>query len=80
MTTNTTDKPKPLSNVKAGQKVRVVSIDAGRGLAGRLLAMGIIPNSEIAMLTESSSGPVVIEVKGSKVMLGRGMAQKIIVV
>jgi ferrous iron transport protein A len=72
--------PKPLSTVKEGQKVRLVSVNAGRGLNSRLTAMGLVPDVEITVVNNSHPGPFVISVKDSKMMLGRGIAQKIMVV
>ncbi len=72
--------PRPLSTVKEGQKVRLVSVNAGRGLNSRLTAMGLVPDVEITVINNSHPGPFVISVKDSKMMLGRGMAQKIMVV
>jgi len=71
---------RPLSTVKEGQKVRLVSVNAGRGLNSRLTAMGLVPDVEITVVNNSHPGPFVISVKDSKMMLGRGMAQKIMVV
>jgi Fe2+ transport system protein FeoA len=70
---------RPLSVVKAGEKVKLVRIDAGRGLSSRLAAMGLLPNVELTVVRNGHPGPFVISVKESKVMLGRGMAQKIMV-
>jgi Fe2+ transport system protein FeoA len=68
-----------LAMVKAGSKVRLVAVDSGRGLQGRLAAMGMIPGVEIEVIRNSFFGPFIVFVKGSRIMLGRGMAQKIIV-
>ena len=70
----------PLSSVEAGRKVRLVRVDAGQGLRARLAAMGLIPNVEFSVLRNAHPGPFMINVKGSRVMLGRGMAHKIMVV
>lgn len=69
----------PLSTVKSGASVRISSIEAGRGLNSRLASMGLIPNAEITVVNNGHPGPFVINVKGSRMMLGRGMAQKIMV-
>lgn len=71
---------KPLSTVKAGEKVRLVSVNAGPGLKSRLTAMGLLPDVEITVISHGRPGPFVISVKDSKVMLGKGMADKIIIV
>lgn len=70
---------KPLSTVRSGDKVRLAGIEAGRSLNSRLSAMGLVPNVEITVVSNGYPGPFVITVKNSKVMLGRGMAQKIMV-
>jgi len=70
---------RPLSMVKAGETVKLASIKAGRGLNSRLASMGLVPNVEIKVVSNSRPGPFVISVKNSKMMLGRGMAHKIMV-
>ena len=68
-----------LSKVQAGEKVRIVNVAAGGGFRSKLIAMGLLPNSEITMVSNGQTGPIVISVKNSKVMLGRGVAEKITV-
>jgi len=70
---------KPLSSVEAGQTVRLAAIHAGRGLRSRLVAMGLGPNVQITVVNNRHPGPFVISVRGAKMMLGRGMADKIMV-
>jgi len=70
---------KSLSAVRAGEKVRLASIEAGRDLNSRLISMGLVPNVEITVVSNNHPGPFMICVKGSKMMLGRGMAHKIMV-
>jgi len=69
----------PLTIVQPGRRVKLVAVDAGRGLQGQLTAMGLVPGVEIEVLQNSFRGPFIIAVKGSRTMLGRGMAQKIMV-
>ena len=70
---------KSLSKIKSGETVRLVSIEAGRGLNSRLASMGLLPNVEITIVSNGHPGPFVVKVKQSKVVLGRGMADKITV-
>jgi len=70
---------KPLSAVEAGQTVKLATIEAGRGLRSRLLAMGLVPNVNITVVSSGGPGPFVVNVKGTKMALGRGMAHKIMV-
>ena len=76
---NDNQQVRSLSAVRPGQTVQVVRVDAGRGLNTRLMSMGLMPNVNITVLSNSQPGPFVISVKGSKVVLGRGMAHKIVV-
>lgn len=71
---------RPLSTVRAGETVKLARIDAGRGLRGRLTAMGLASDVEITVVSNNQPGPFVISVKGCKMMLGRGMAHKITVI
>ena len=71
--------PSPLSATKAGTKTRLVAVYGGRGLKSRLAAMGLVPNVEITVISNGHPGPFVISVKNSRIMLGRGMADKIMV-
>ena len=70
---------RPLSMVGAGETVRVVKVNVGRGLNTRLAAMGLASNTEVTVVSNTHPGPFVVNVKGSKVMLGRGIAHKITV-
>jgi len=72
-------KVKPLSTVQSGETVKLAGIEAGRGLNSRLAAMGLISNVEITVVSNGHPGPFVISAKGSRMMLGRGMADKIMV-
>ncbi len=70
---------KPLSTVKAGETVKLAGINAGQSLNSRLASMGLVPNVEITVVNNGHPGPFVISVKDSKMMLGRGIAHKIMV-
>lgn len=70
---------RPLSTAKAGESVRVVRIDAGRGLNNRLASMGLVASAELRVVSNGHPGPFVLIVKEAKVVLGRGVAQKILI-
>ena len=69
----------PLSMLQAGEKVTLATIDAGDDLRSRLAAMGMVPNTEILIVSNSRPGPFVVNVKGTRIALGRGMAHKVMV-
>ena len=68
-----------LSKVRAGEKVRIVNVEVGGGFRSELIAMGLLPNTEITLVSNGHAGHFVISIKNSKGMLGRGMAEKITV-
>jgi ferrous iron transport protein A len=67
----------PLSMVSQGGKARLRAVHGGRGLRGRLSAMGMVPGCEIEVLRNSGHGPFIVAVRDTRVVLGRGMAMKI---
>lgn len=68
-----------LTSVASGRRVRFVGIQAGCRLQNRLAAMGLVPGIEIEVVRNSVMGPVIVQVRGSRMALGRGMANKIFV-
>lgn len=66
-----------LDQVPTGGKVQIVRIDAGHGLKNRLTAMGFLVNEVIEVIRNDCRGQVIVAVKNSKVVLGRGMSHKI---
>jgi Fe2+ transport system protein FeoA len=68
----------PLTLCHAGEKVKVERIAGGREACCRLKAMGLFPGEEVEIVS-SHCGPVVLNVKGFRLALGCGMAQKILV-
>ena len=70
---------KALSTVPAGEKVRLMRINAGGALSGRLAAMGLVRNVEITVIRNTHPGPFIVMARGTKMVLGRGMASKIVV-
>lgn len=66
-----------LSEVKNGVVATVKHIDSGCEMYRRILELGILPGAKLKILQNIPHGPVVFEKNGSKMLLGRGMAQKI---
>jgi ferrous iron transport protein A len=70
---------RPLSQIEEGQTVSIAAIEGGRELRSRLTAMGLLPKTRISVVRNGKSGPFVINVKNSKVALGRAVTDKIMV-
>ena len=69
----------PLATVFPGKKVRIVSLLAGRGLQGHLIDMGLNIGSEVEIISSIRRGPVLIVCGETRLMIGFGMAKKIMV-
>jgi len=78
----------PLTLLKAGESgvIKAISVTSGKGRrrrAGferRLMDMGLTPGTKITVIKSAPfHGPIEILVRGSRLALGRGMAERIIV-
>jgi len=69
----------PLAMVSSGKVVTVAEIRAGRGLLRRLADMGLTPGTTLKVINNPMTGPIIAEVRGSRLALGYGIAQKIMV-
>jgi ferrous iron transport protein A len=67
----------PLALMQSGTKATLRAIRGGRGLRGRLCALGLIPGAEVEVLRNGGGGPCVVSVGGNRIVLGRGMAMQI---
>jgi ferrous iron transport protein A len=68
---------KSLLEYETGATLRVVKINAGRGLKQRLLALGLVPGADL-FLVENRHGPVKLCFNSSRIAIGRGVAAKIL--
>lgn len=69
-----------VTEMKEGQKGRIVEIQGGRGLLEKLEVLGIRCGSEITKVSSQFlRGPVTIQVGNTQVAIGYGMARKIAV-
>jgi ferrous iron transport protein A len=69
-----------LDQVGEKKKARVVDIQGGWGIRKRLGQMGIHPGDEVTVVRYGAlEGPILIEVHGFQVALGRNIASRIMV-
>ncbi|MCP4901546.1 MAG: ferrous iron transport protein A [bacterium] len=67
-----------LEQVEIHRQARVIMIDGGRGVRSHLNTLGIHIGDWIRVVERAPfRGPVLIEVHGSRVALGRGVAIKV---
>lgn len=70
---------KALSDIATGHTVRLVAVEVGQSVNRRLMAMGMLPNVEVEVISNGHPGPFVVRVRGTRIALGRGVAHKITV-
>jgi len=68
-----------LDSLKENEEAQIIRINAGRNLVLRLSDMGLVPNTKFKVILNPSLGPILLEVRGTKLAIGRGMARKIVV-
>ena len=69
----------PLAFLSENKQATVVEVIGGRGLVRRLYELGFTPGTKVRVISSSSPGPVLVDVKGARIALGRGITMKIIV-
>lgn len=69
-----------LTECESGEEVIVLSVNTGYRAKTRLANLGVVPGVKIRKTKNAPfNGPLEIKVKGSSLVLGRGLASRIIV-
>jgi ferrous iron transport protein A len=68
-----------LAKARQGYEYKVVRISGGCDVQVRLASLGILPGQSLRVMQPSLFGPVMIAIKGSKLALGNGVSQKVLV-
>ncbi len=68
----------PLILLKEGEEGIVHLISGGLGFIGRLASMGITSGMRVKVL-RNIGGPLIITTNGTRIAIGRGQAQKILI-
>lgn len=68
-----------LSDVMSKGTVTVVRLAGGTQFRSKIASLGMLPGMPINLLQHNRRGPVLISVFGETLMLGEGMAEKILV-
>jgi ferrous iron transport protein A len=71
--------PQALSNIETGTTVRVVRLDGGEGFRDKVISLGVIPGKTLRVQSYSRRGPLVVQLEGSRVAIGRELAERILV-
>ncbi len=68
-----------LVQLLTGQRAIVKEVNGGRGFVGRLATLGFTPGTEVEMEANYGTGPVIVNVRGVEIALGRNEAERILV-
>ena len=68
-----------LASITSGQCVRLLKVEAGRNLQGRLLSLGFLRGAEIRIIVNEGQGPLLIGLDRSRMTVSRGVAEKMVV-
>ncbi len=67
----------PLSLASPGERVKVVEFTGGDEVKRRLSELGLLPGEEVTVVNKL--GPVIVSLKGARIAIGKGLAQKVMV-
>jgi ferrous iron transport protein A len=76
---NKLENKSPLSETQVGEIVDLVEFPKSSTLVNRLTSLGLTPGVEIRVLQNFGWGPILINVRGTHIALGRGEAAKLFV-
>ncbi len=71
--------PLSLTELAANDRARILSFAVGRHAASRFASLGLTPGAPVSMVQNYGRGPLIVNVRGARVALGRGEAIKILV-
>lgn len=69
----------PLTMVRPGKTVTLAAVSGGLGLRRRLTDMGLKEGVKFRLVHSLRPGPCIVNFGGTRLVLGHGMAQKILV-
>jgi ferrous iron transport protein A len=68
-----------LGELRNGTHALVHHLRGGKEFINRLLVLGFTIGTEVVVMQNSGGGPILIAVRDSRIALGRGETQKIVV-
>ena len=67
----------PLAMCNEGEEVVIHCVDCDKGIKKRLCDLGLHDGTKVRVVKNDISGPIIINVKDSKLIIGRRQANKI---
>lgn len=71
--------PTSLDQLPAGFRATLINFCDNRAVTNRLASLGFTPGADVRMTQNFGHGPLIVTVRGTRVALGRGEAEKILV-
>jgi ferrous iron transport protein A len=68
-----------LGDVRSGRSVRISRMTGGHHFLSRLASLGFTPGADLQVVQNYGRGPIIVTLRDTRVALGRGEAQKILV-
>lgn len=68
-----------LGAVQNGESVQIRKMKGGHQFLSRLASLGFTPGVELQVVQNYGRGPIIVSLRGTRVALGRGEAEKILV-
>ncbi|HUV79806.1 MAG TPA: FeoA family protein [Candidatus Bathyarchaeia archaeon] len=70
----------PLTTLLPGEEAKIVALGHGKGRQHHFRTMGLMEGKIVKVIAaQPARGPFVIEVEGTQIAIGRGMAQHILI-
>jgi ferrous iron transport protein A len=66
-----------LSNLAPGEVGVVHELAGGGGFRSRLATLGFTPGAKLTMVQNFGRGPLIVNIRGTRIALGRGEAAKV---
>ncbi|MCD4707611.1 MAG: ferrous iron transport protein A [Candidatus Sabulitectum sp.] len=68
-----------LLDAPSGVPMEIVALNGGRNMLQKLTAMGLTHHAVLKVMRGGSTGPMVVEIRGSRIGLGQGISSRIMV-
>jgi ferrous iron transport protein A len=68
-----------LSDLAPGEIGVIHKLAGGWGFTSRLATLGFTPGAKLTMVQNFGRGPLIVNIRGTRIALGRGEAAKVVV-
>ena len=75
----TDDRVVPLGTLRPGETGTVAELSGGRTFVARCLSMGCTPGTQVTMERNAGRGPIIVQLRGTRLALGRGESMRLLV-